>query len=113
MMMLVLTASAVGGGRRFAWEGPMSDDATELRAQPPTDVAYELATRLTALESKVETQKNSIWARSGTIAGVFGLLLSIINGGFTLFDQLFWKPDEEKVAEYNSFKTDVRLLISV
>ena len=42
-----------------------------------------------------------------------GLLLSILNGAFTLVDQLVWKPDEEKIGEYNAFKGDIRSLISI
>ncbi len=27
--------------------------------------------------------------------------------------QLFWKPDEEKIGEYNAFKGDIRSIISI
>ena len=91
----------------------MSVDFMNSKSEPPVDVAYQLTTRLTELEAKVETDKNSIWARTGAVAGVFGLFLSIINGAFTLVDQLIWRPDEEKIGEYNAFKGDVRSLISI
>ena len=91
----------------------MSDDSMKSKTEPSVDVAYALTTRLTELEAKVETDKNSIWGKAGAVAGVFGLILSIINGAFTLVDQLIWKPDEEKIGEYNAFKGDVRSLISI
>lgn len=91
----------------------MAEDADQPAVEPRVDVAYALTTRVTELEAKLESERSSLWARLGATAGVLGLLLSIVNGAFTLVDQLFWKPDEEKVGEYNAFKGDVRSIISI
>lgn len=91
----------------------MSEDAGKLGLEPRVDVAYELTTRLTELESKVESQRKSLWALLGTAAGVLGFFLSTITGIFTLDDQIIRKPDEDRIAEYNAFKGDIRSIISI
>lgn len=91
----------------------MSQDAEKPVLEPRVDVAYQLTTRLTELEFQVASQKNSVSARLVAAAGVLGFLLSTITGIFTLDDQLFRKPDQEKEAEYNAFKGDIRSIISI
>ena len=73
---------------------------------------YDLATRLGVLEGKVEAERQTTHRRFGGLASAVALGISIFVGLFTIFDRVVTKPSEERAAEYNQLKADIRSIIT-
>ena len=86
------------------------DDAR--RRAPREDVIYDLTSRVSHVETEFQ-KDHSGWGRLGAAAGLLGLAISIANGAFTFADEVFRKPDDEKAADYNAFKTDIRSIVDI
>jgi hypothetical protein len=74
---------------------------------------YDLTTRLARLEAQVEAERQTTHRRFGGMASAVALGISIFVGLFTIFDRVVTKPSEEKSAEYNQLKADIRSIITI
>ncbi len=74
----------------------------------------DVSERLSYIEGQIEAkQKKSFFERLGTIGGIFALFISILTGGYTLYDNFIDKPKREKLVKLENVRSTLNQIAEI